>query len=509
MTQSFLDGRVALYAGDSRDVLATLPEASIDSVVTDPPYALVSIGKRFGKEGAAPAIAGKTGAFARASAGFMGQQWDTGETAFAVEFWAQVWRVLKPGGHVVAFSGTRTYHRMVCAIEDAGFEIRDQLAWVYGSGFPKSHDVAKGIDKRLGVDGSFGGPKTAAHAGRTRKIAGVAIHQRPWMSDPEAIARNNSAYIPGSPEAQAWQGWGTALKPAWEPIVLARKPLEGTVAANVLAHGTGAVNVDGCRVGMSSEDAAAIDGRVFVGSPASHSIGKFATEGSDKVIRAHPAGRWPANILHDGSDEVVAAFPSEAGGSGKASGPSLRGANRSVARGQFNGLPDGLEPAFYGDSGSAARFYYSAKADAEDRIGSKHPTVKPVDLMQWLCRLVTPPGGNVLDPFAGTGTTGEAAWREGFRAVLIEREEAYRTDIARRMDLALASRATRARESAKAKEAGKPVDLGPLFAPASPVIPGRSEAQTRESPGSDAPAPLPAGDARVEPEHDVQGEVAA
>lgn len=542
MTQSFLDGRVILHAGDSRDVLATLPDASIDSVVTDPPYALVSIGKRFGKEGAAPAIAGKTGAYARASAGFMGQQWDTGETAFAVEFWAQVWRVLKPGGHVVAFSGTRTYHRMVCAIEDAGFEIRDQLAWVYGSGFPKSHDVAKGIDKMdaaaerrrralkftawvrsVGLTARSINDATGTVMGshyvtdkeqplvatrqhmemirplipvpvpdwverlvddrevesenfKARPVIGQhdeAAHASKWRANyaggsvPEAGAVTR----PFTPEAQAWQGWGTALKPAWEPIVLARKPLEGTVAANVLAHGTGAVNIDGCRVHAEDAQGGSYTIKRFKpGATLNAEGGTWKPEGDGPLYHGETKpGRWPANILHDGSDEVVAAFPSEAGGSGKASGPSLRGANRSVARGQFNGLPDGLEPAFYGDSGSAARFFYSAKADAEDRIGSKHPTVKPVDLMQWLCRLVTPPGGVVLDPFAGTGTTGEAAWREGFRAVLIEREEAYRADIARRMDLALASRATRARESAKAKEVGKPIDLGPLFGPVEAV----------------------------------------
>lgn len=458
MTQNFLDGRVTLHAGDSRDVLATLPDASIDSVVTDPPYALVSISKRFGKVNDRQPSK-KKHHYGRLSRGFMGQQWDTGETAFAVEFWAQVWRVLKPGGHVVAFSGTRTYHRMVCAIEDAGFEIRDQLAWVYGSGFPKSHDVAKGVDKRLGVDGSFGGPKTAAHAGRTKKIAGVAIHERPWMSDPEAIARNNSAYIPGSPEAQAWQGWGTALKPAWEPIVLARKPLDGTVAANVLAHGTGAVNIDGCRVGTEGGTKGCDAG------PSNGILGDGLNGAFGKPVPG--LGRWPANILHDGSDEVVAAFPVTESGTGAVKRASAEG-YRGNALGSES-RPAGTPMISHGDSGSAARFFYSAKADAEDRIGSKHPTVKRVDLMQWLCRLITPPGGTVLDPFAGTGTTGEAAWREGFRAVLIEREAAYREDIARRMDLALASRATRARESAKAKEAGKPVDLGPLFAPAEAV----------------------------------------
>ncbi len=459
--QSFLGGRVVLHPGDCRVVLAGLADASIDSVVTDPPYALVSIGKRFGKAGAAGVTVpeGGSGAYARASAGFMGQAWDTGETAFSVEFWAQVWRVLKPGGHVVAFGGTRSYHRLACAIEDAGFEIRDQLAWVYGSGFPKSHDVAKGIDKHLGHE-------------RTKvRIAAAAVGNAKARQDtrPFILAAQERGYHEAvsaeavSAEAAQWQGWGTALKPAWEPIVLARKPLAGTVAETVVQHGTGALNIDGCRIGMSAVDAAAIDGRVFVCSPPSAAIGRFASEGQDKVIRAHEGGRWPANIVHDGSDEVVAAFPCAAGGSGKASGPSLRNSNNSVARGQFNGLPEGVEPAFYGDAGSAARFFYSAKADAEDRIGSKHPTVKPVDLMAWLCRMVTPPGGTVIDPFAGSGSTGEAAWREGFFAVLVEREPAYQADIARRLALAVEGPAIRKAERAKAKAAGKAADHGPLF----------------------------------------------
>lgn len=346
----FLNDRVELHHGDSRDVLRSIADASIDSVVTDPPYALVSIVKRFGGENAAPSTdkSGESGPYMRASAGFMGQQWDTGETAFAVEFWAEVFRVLKPGGHVVAFSGTRTYHRLAAAIEDSGFEIRDQLAWVYGTGFPKSHTIKAG----------------------------------------------------------EFAGWGTALKPAWEPIALARKPLIGTVAANVLQHRTGAINVEGCRIGAE---------RLAAQEAGQARLGTFEREG---MITPERVGRFPANILHDGSPEVVGKFP------------------------------DG-----------AARFFYSAKADSDDRLASKHPTVKPVNLMQWLCRLVTPRGGVVLDPFAGSGTTGEAAWREGFRAVLIEREANFVGDIARRLELA--DRPTK--RAAVAKTKNQIDDLGPLF----------------------------------------------
>lgn len=383
VSESFLDGRIALHAGDSRDVIQTIADNSIDACVCDPPYALQSIVKRFGGKNSAPAKGNE--AYMRASAGFMGKQWDTGETAFDPTFWAEVLRVLKPGGHLVAFSGTRTYHRMACAIEDAGFEVRDQIGWTFGSGFPKSHN--------------------------------------------------------------AGNGWGTALKPAWEPIMLARKALIGTVAANVLQHGTGAINIDGCRIGTEER----------INTPGSTkprvAMGGGWREDAEPTIAA---GRWPANIIHDGSEEVLAAFPeSEDGVAGKRTGTSLIGA---AGLGGYDEKWGG-----YGGGGSAARFFYTAKADAGDRLGSKHPTVKPVDLMQWLCRLVTPPGGTVLDPFAGTGTTGEAAFREGFNAVLIEREEEYQADIRRRMALVLSGPDERSRESIKARTAGQPIDAGPLF----------------------------------------------
>jgi site-specific DNA-methyltransferase (adenine-specific) len=444
---------VTLHCGDSRDVLRTIPDASIHAVVCDPPYALVSIVKRFGKEGAAPPkeYEGGLGAYARASAGFMGKAWDTGETAFAVEFWAEVLRVLKPGGHVVAFSGTRTYHRMACAIEDAGFEIRDQLAWAYGTGFPKSHDVAKGIDRCLGAERARIQVDASKLKNPPNMLGGVhsGENDRPWRK--EAIARGyheKEGSEPASVEAASWQGWGTALKPSWEPIALARKPLEGTVAANVLAHGTGALNIDGCRIEGAKPDTT---------RGAGGQNGRFGPIGAQGRILDDGRGRWPANIVHDGSAEVVAAFPD--------TGPSSSG-GRSTGR-KFG---QEAESAFTKDrartghddlGGSSARFFYSAKADAEDRLGSKHPTVKPVDLMQWLCRLVTPPGGTILDPFAGTGTTGEAAWREGFSAVLVEREAEYQADIRRRMKLALGGPDERKRESIKARHGD--VEAGPLF----------------------------------------------
>ncbi|MCA3597741.1 MAG: site-specific DNA-methyltransferase [Methylobacterium sp.] len=432
-SQLFLDGKVELRGGDCLALIRAVPDCSIDSIVTDPPYALVSIVKRFGKAGAAPAKGNE--AYARASAGFMGKAWDTGDVAFAVEFWAECLRVLKPGGHVAAFSGTRTYHRLACAIEDAGFEIRDQLAWAYGTGFPKSHDVSKAIDKaQLGVVRG-----RAGRAGRAGQSFGQEYERNP--KEP-----------PISDDAQQWQGWGTALKPAWECICLARKPLIGTVAENVLAHGTGAINVDACRVDALGEDQRRSSRGGDNGLSGTSTFKIRARRAEEQEQRG---GRFPANILHDGSAEVVECFPETSASSGH---PRNNGEFKSVAKG--GDLPH-VTLGRADSGGSAARFFYSAKADKDDRLGSKHPTVKPVDLMQWLCRLITPPGGLVLDPFAGTGTTGEAAWRGGFRALLFEREVEYQADIARRMALALAGPKERAREAAKAR--GLVADAGPLF----------------------------------------------
>lgn len=553
--ESLLDGRVVLHVGDSRDVLAGFAAASIDAVVCDPPYALVSIGKRFGKAAAAPAKdyagtrEGATGAYARASAGFMGQAWDTGETAFDPAFWRAVLRVLKPGGHVVAFGGTRSYHHLAMAIETAGFEMRDSigelfdlvpevrrfveslddaqrdaflriadligfegiLAWVYGTGFSKSHDVAKGIAKRRtedvepvravcrfirsAMDAKHLKSRDLTHhfencnarlidhwaardsdsqpslptldqwfklvdvlnlAGRERfgivAAEVVRLNQRKgshgerW-ADAEVIGVNE-VESPGFGDhrfsgdrtiraldegAAAWQGFGTALKPAFEPIVLARKPLEGTVAENVLRYGTGALNIDGCRIHADDAQGGPYTvKRRKPGATLNATGGSWRPDAGGELYHGEmKAGRLPTNLTHDGSGAVMAAFP--------------------------------------GGSISAARFFYSAKADADDRLGSGHPTIKPVDLMRWLVRLVTPPGGLVLDPFAGSGTTGEAAFREGCRAVLVEREEKYAADIRRRMALVTEGPTTRKAAAAKAKteRRGGAVDAGPLFGAAS------------------------------------------
>lgn len=507
---------VELIEGDSRDVLREFADNSIDSCVTDPPYALVSISKRFGKEGSAAAKVGKTGAYARASAGFMGKTWDTGETAFDPAFWEEVLRVLKPGGHVLAFGGTRTYHRLACAIEDAGFEIRDQIGWLYGSGFPKSHN-----------------------------------------------------------QSGEWEGWGTALKPAWEPIVVARKWLDGTNAANLAKWGVGALNIDGCRVEF---DGAADQASAKPGGKITSKVGALAGGGQNDNARTefvsdNTKGRWPANIIHDGSDEVLAAFPQAPGQIAKAAEGGDRRKDQNVYGAMTRGS-NGAEPRAV--SGSAARFFYCAKANKRDRndgldssaivsisgawenadqkvtlrvatgisrpkvtdvfgasmnsasewstllfgsgrtgqfqmvsksttktkisstiasticnslatfatsgctpvatlmppelsgsraenaefidlsltttsekmasalgvnrvaskmplrisvfvpiVSSSHPTVKPTDLMRYLCRLVTPPGGTVLDPFMGSGSTGRGAVMEGFSFIGIEMDAGY------------------------------------------------------------------------------------
>jgi DNA modification methylase len=363
--------------GNCKNVLKSINENSIDSIVCDPPYALVSIGKSFGGDDAAPA---KGGVYARASAGFMGKKWDTGETAFDPEFWREVLRVMKPGAHLVAFGGTRTYHRLAVAIEDAGFEIRDQIGWLYGSGFPKSHDVSKGIDKAAGAEREVVGSKIGLPGYHLNPHdGGEALGHGLSSSTYETRLKSSQITAPATDAAREWQGWGTALKPAWEPIVLARKPLIGTVAANVLAHGTGAINVDGCRVGTETLQAQ-VRGVTRMGT----------FEGAEGNTTPERIGRWPANVIHDGSEQPVDIL------------------------------------------GDAARFFYCAKASKADRgEGNLHPTVKPTDLMRYLCRLVTPPGGVVLDPFMGSGSTGKAAMLEGFRFIGIEMDAQY-VEIARK-----------------------------------------------------------------------------
>jgi DNA modification methylase len=401
-----LSDTAQLFHEDCREAIKRIPSDSLDSCVTDPPYALVSTLKRFANSPRTEASMPTAGPYARASRGFMGQTWDTGETAFSTEFWAEVYRVLKPGAFVAAFGASRGYHRMACAIEDAGFEIRDSLMWVYGTGFPKSHDVSKGVDKHLGAE------RIVTREGAVKRDG----YGDDWDTGPSTDRPRKD--LPATPAAQEWEGWGTALKPAFEPIVLARKPLsEGTVAANVLRWRTGALNIGASRVPSP-------DGVARVQHHKTGAESMFSGINGGTLVEPSFDGRWPANVVHDGSDEVVGMFPVTS--SGKIESHHKRTVETTTEVFGKYGKPSTVS---HGDSGSAARFFYSAKASKADRNGSKHPTVKPIALMEWLATLITPPGGTILDPFAGSGTTGAAAVRRGFSVVLCEREAEYVQDI--------------------------------------------------------------------------------
>lgn len=388
---------VSVISGDNRDSLRVLITMGIqvDSVVCDPPYGLVSIQKRFGKQGSAPARTEKNdGSFARLSGGFMGKAWDSSGIENDPEFWRLVWEVLKPGGYIVAFSSSRTFHRMACAIEDAGFITHPMIGWLNGQGFPKAHAADKAIDKALGAEGSImpiGEPVK-------RMIPGADQHRDgSWIKD-NGREYQPGAYVPATEEAAQWVGWaygGQVRKPALEPIYVGQKPFsEKTGAANILKHGVGAVNIDGCRVPAEAGRSWRQPSHVVGGNSLSGSAdGSLGNEIADK---SH-LGRYPANLIHDGSPEVLALFPGEEGRF-------------------FECYPFEDQPAFY-----------HPKAGKEDRGGSKHPTVKPIALMASLVRHVTPPGGIVLDPFAGTGTTGVAAQREGVDCILMEAEPEYVT----------------------------------------------------------------------------------
>ena len=391
-----------------------LPEASVHAVVTDPPYGINFMGKAWdapgGMLGQMATGDEQRGAYAYGGSHSRGYA-DNDNAAFGA--WCETWlteclRVLKPGGHLLAFGGTRTWHRLACAVEDTGFEVRDSIAWLYGSGFPKSLDVSKAIDKAAGATReSLGTYKGASNIGKGSTNSYITT-ERGSATDVDVTA-------PATPEAQKWDGWGTALKPAFEPVVVARKPLEGTVAANVLEHGTGALNVDGCRIG-SDEDTRrnARGGDNGLGGTGTFQIRERRAEDMPET-----SGRWPANVI---LDEHTAAIVDEQSGVSTSGAAGLKGSS---------GFADGYSGEYsvpYGDTGGASRFFYAAKAPSEERPtgnGTAHPTVKPLDLMRWLVRLVTPPGGIVLEPFAGSGTTVEACIKEDVRCVAIEREADY------------------------------------------------------------------------------------
>ena len=405
-----------VHIGNNLDILPTLADNSVDSIVTDPPYEL----------------------------GFMGKKWDSSGIAYSVELWRECLRVLKPGGHLLSFGGTRTWHRVAVGIEDAGFEVRDSIAWMYGSGFPKSLDVSKAMNKAAGV-------KYEA-----KPASGVGFMNS--SDDGYNTTLNQLSQVGEStPQAQQWEGWGTALKPAFEPIVVARKPLIGTVAENVLTHGTGALNIDGSRIEGNKPSvpnpALGVRERITYG---------FGTgEGRNGQMSDNTKGRWPANVI---LDEYSAEVLDEQSGQSKSTRSQVT-SNPGTVYGSGKGLPSHTGIYGHNDSGGASRFYYVAKASKRDRnegldeledgdtpyrshrpnfentkgietpfagagrsgenLKNFHPTVKPTQLMRYLVKLVTPSGGTVLDPFTGSGSTGKAAILEGFRFIGCELTEDY------------------------------------------------------------------------------------
>jgi site-specific DNA-methyltransferase (adenine-specific) len=417
---------VTLIHDDCKVALRRLIDEGVrvHSIVTDPPYGLISIRKRFGGNQAPARTEGNDGSFARLSGGFMGKAWDATGIEHDVEFWRLCLEILLPGGYLLAFSSPRTGHRMACAIEDAGFIIHPFIGWAYGSGFPKSHAADKAIDKALGKKGRLGAPKPG-HEGfigrdnmRSLRESGTMSQKggfsRPWMFDPEKVEASHYSYVPATEEAARWSGWaygGQARKPALEPIYVAQRPFsEKNGALNILKHGVGAVNIDGCRVPASEDDieAARVPQPEF-NSPTGLVYNMKTGKGRNGQVFDMSKGRHPANLIHDGSSEVVAQFPEDKKG--------------SAAR-FFECYP-------FEDQ----KIFYHSKATRADRAGSRHPTVKPIGLLRALVRHVTPPGGIVLDPFAGTGTTGEAACLEGCDSILIEFEPEYVADIERRFGI--------------------------------------------------------------------------
>jgi len=346
----------------------------------------------------------------------MAKQWDYDVPS--IDVWRECLRVLKPGGHMLAFGGTRTYHRLVTAIEDAGFEIRDQIMWIFGQGFPKSRDVSKAIDKEAGATREVVGAK------RSGLSLNANLNDDGWHNAGKGEDGKQVAITaPATDAAREWKGWGTALKPAHEPICVARKPLsESTVAKNVLKWGTGGINVDGCQV-EGKPRTTHKDGS-FTGSRANKVAYQAYGEGHANNV---PEGRWPANLI---LDEEAAAALDEQSGQSKSPIKVTRGVGAKGYEGGALGRQEDVP--CYGDSGGASRFFYIAKSSKKDRgEGNVHPTCKPTKLMAYLCKLITPPGGLVLDPFAGSGSTGVGALREGFRFVGIEREAEY-VEIAKR-----------------------------------------------------------------------------
>ena len=437
-----------LYHGNMLDMLNVIPSNSVDSIVTDPPYGLTTIVKRFGNENSAPAQFGSDGAFSRLSKGFMGKEWDGSGIEYNVDTWKKCYEILKNGGYLLAFGGTRTYHKIASAIEEAGFEIRDCIMWIYGSGFPKSMNISKGLEARE----KYGKANT-----RTKRVVeqscegeSYRIKQTNNGAMGEVIETTRKHYLPSTELAKKWQGWGTTLKPAYEPIIVARKPFAGSLVDNVIKNGVGGINIDECRIKTNGESIA--KNVSFKNQKQSEGWGtkKCVTELCANV------GRFPANLILTYDDntykEVCSGFPITSGGKIKLNSEVKRKGIKEDGS-SFNSKTCGFDVnkgtglCNYGDSGSASRYFYCAKASQKDRnegleefedkikvfngkssssskemkdiekrfttiTKNTHPTVKPTQLMQYLVRLITPKEGTICDPFMGSGSTGKAVMYE-------------------------------------------------------------------------------------------------
>ena len=429
-----------LYHGDCLEELKKIPDNSVDSIVTDPPYGLSNTKPAQVADVLKAWVTGDTVSVPAKRGGFMGKDWDSFVPPPAV--WEECMRVLKPGGHMAVFAGARTQDLMGLSIRLAGFEIRDTLGWIHSQGFPKGQDLGKIIDKKLGAE------RTEV-AGRGWHIgtgggSGVTIGHFAEKYEKGDATVGRKLLAPATSEAKQWDGWGTALKPAIEPIILARKPLDGTVASNVLAHGVGGLNIDACRVGNESRINLPAGNKANSGG-----VYKFSNAEVDAFNGAKPAeavGRFPANVLLD--EHAAEEMDKQSGvlksgaWSGVRSKPKFNGATYNGGN-QYQGEK---ERGTTGDSGGASRFFpvfkYQAKAPKRERPvivredGTKvqHPTVKPLKLMEWLATLITPEGGTILDPFAGTGTTLQAATNKGFHPIGIEADTDYIQLIHKRLE---------------------------------------------------------------------------
>lgn len=397
---------IKVYNDDNINVLSNMEDNSIDSVVTDPPYGI----------------------------GFMNKSWD--EETPGKNVFEECLRILKPGGFLLCFSSARTYHKTAIAIEDAGFEIKDQILWLYGSGFPKSMNIGKELDKKLGKDSEVVGKRkhpTLKDTDKLEEQANAAHGENKWSRE---------WYItkPVSDLAKKYEGYGTNLKPAHEPIVMARKPIKYTVTDNIIKYGTGGLNIDDNRVpnvanerlGGGNESRPTFEGkegwhRPWMSDP--KKLNKHQEHATNKVEKSSKLGRYPTNVVHDGSDDIMSEFPQSSHTGNRSEESKSKNVDNT------NWFNENHQSQEYNDIGSTARFFYCAKATKWDRQGSKHPTVKPIKLMRHLSSLVTPKGGTLIDPFAGCGTTGHAAYLEGINSILIEKEQEYYNDILRRLEI--------------------------------------------------------------------------